>query len=111
MKRLDSIKDLQKKANEMRQDLIRMLARAGSGHSAGPLDLADVMAALYFNLLNHNPRDPHWPERDRLIFSAGHTTPIRYVAMAHSGYFPKGWLNKLRQFGSPLQGHPSRDFL
>ncbi len=90
----------------MREDLLKMLTKAGSGHSAGPLGLADIYAALYFQVLHHQPRRPNWAERDRLFLSCGHTVPIRYVAMAHAGYFPKEELETLRQFGSRLQGHP-----
>ena len=93
-------------ANNLRQDLIRMLLEAGSGHSAGPLGMADVFAALYFNVLNHKPRDPQWDGRDRLILSNGHICPIRYVAMANAGYFPKKELMTLRKLGTRLQGHP-----
>lgn len=102
-----SIRELQKKANEIRQDIIKMLVVAGSGHSAGPLDMADIFTALYFRVLKHNPKNPKWPERDRLILSNGHICPVRYVAMAHAGYFPKSWLKTLRQIGSKLEGHPS----
>ncbi len=85
-----------------------MLVAAGSGHSAGPLGMADIFAAFYFHVLNHNPQDPSWPERDRLILSNGHITPVRYAAMAHAGYFPVEELLTLRKFGSRLQGHPER---
>ena len=107
MKKMNSIKQLQAKANELRIELIKMLAAAGSGHTAGPLGLADLMAVLYFNILNQRPRQPLWPGRDRLILSAGHNVPIRYVAMAEAGYFPKAYLKTLRRLGSKLQGHPS----
>lgn len=100
--------ELEKKANEIRQDIIEMLLAAGSGHSAGPLGLADIFTALYFNILNHDSKYPKWDERDRLFLSCGHTVPVRYVAMAHAGYFPKSDLSTLRQFGSKLQGHPER---
>ncbi len=96
------------KANEIRQDLIKMLEQAGSGHSAGPLGLADIFTALYFNILKHDPKNPDWDERDILILSNGHCTPIRYVTMAHAGYLPKEELSTLRQYGSRLQGHPER---
>jgi len=102
------MKNLEKKANEIRQDLIRMLEDAGSGHSAGPLGMADVFTALYFEILNHNPKKPMWEERDRLFLSCGHIVPIRYVAMAHAGYFPLAELKTLRKFESRLQGHPER---
>lgn len=103
-----TIPQLQKKATDMRIDLIKMLEHAGSGHSAGPLDLADIFTALYFNILKHDPKNPDWDERDILILSNGHCVPIRYVAMAHAGYFAKEELMTLRQFGSRLQGHPER---
>jgi transketolase len=103
-----SIEELQKIANDIRVDLIKMLEHAGSGHSAGPLGLADIFAALYFKLLKHDPDDTNWIERDILLLSNGHCTPVRYVAMAHSGYFHKKELMTLRQFGSRLQGHPER---
>ena len=85
-----------------------MLEEAGSGHSAGPLGLADIFTALYFNVLKHDPHDPEWDERDLLVLSNGHCVPIRYVTMAHAGYFPKSELMTLRKFGSRLQGHPER---
>ena len=107
-KKTYSLPALEKKANEIRIDLIKMLEHAGSGHSAGPLGLADVFTALYFNVLKHSPKNPDWAERDILILSNGHCTPVRYVTMAHAGYFEKKELMTLRQFGSRLQGHPER---
>lgn len=103
-----SIEELQKKANEIRQDVIKMLTEAGSGHSAGSLGQADLFAALYFEVLKHDPKNPEWDERDRLFLSCGHTVPVRYVVMAHAGYFPKEDLKTLRKLGSQLQGHPER---
>ena len=88
-----------------------MLVEAGSGHTAGPLGMADIFTAMYFHVLNHDPKNPEWPERDRLILSNGHITPIRYVLMAMSGYFPVEELKTLRKFGSRLQGHPERERL
>lgn len=99
---------LEKKANEIRKDIVRMLEHAGSGHSAGPLDLADIYTALYFDVLKHDPKKPDWEDRDLLITSNGHTAPVRYAAMAHSGYFEVKELMTLRQYGSRLQGHPER---
>jgi transketolase len=95
-------------ANRIRQDVIRMLLEAGSGHSAGPLGMADVFAALYFHILNHDPKDPFWDERDRLILSNGHICPVRYAAMAEAGYFDVDELGTLRRLGTRLQGHPER---
>ena len=111
MKKEYSIEDLEKKANEIRQDIIKMLVKAGSGHSAGPLGMADVFTALYFSVLKHDPKNPFWEERDRLILSNGHICPVRYAAMAHAGYFPVKELDTLRKFGSRLQGHPERERL
>jgi transketolase len=99
---------LEHKANEIREDILKMLEHIGGGHSAGPLDLADVFTALYFNILKHDPKNPDWDERDILVLSNGHCVPVRYVAMAHAGYFPKSELMTLRQYGSRLQGHPER---
>lgn len=103
-----TVEELKTEANEIRRDIIRMLAEAGSGHSAGSLGQADLFTALYFNILKHDPKDPMWEERDRLFLSCGHTVPVRYVAMAHAGYFPKEEIGSLRKLGSRLQGHPER---
>lgn len=105
------IRDLELQANSIRQDVIEMLLEAGSGHSAGPLGMADIFTAFYFHILHHNPKNPDWPERDRLILSNGHICPVRYTAMAHAGYFPKEELKTLRKLGSRLQGHPHRTSL
>lgn len=102
---------LEKKASDIRISIIEMLADAKSGHTAGPLGMADVFAALYFNLLNHDPKNPHWEKRDRLVLSNGHICPVLYSTMAHAGYFPVEELHTLRRFGSRLQGHPHREFL
>lgn len=99
------------KANEIRQSIIDMLEDAGSGHTAGPLDMTDVFTAFYFHILNHDPKKPDWSERDRLILSNGHIVPVRYATMAHAGYFPIKELSTLRKFGSRLQGHPEREKL
>jgi len=108
MKRLITEKALKSQANEIRADIIQMLVKAGSGHSAGPLGMADIFTALYFNILNHDPKKPDWKERDRLFLSNGHICPVLYATMAHAGYFPSSLLSKLRKLGSPLQGHPER---
>jgi len=108
VRQIFSIEALELKANEIRQDIIKMLELAGSGHPGGSLGQADIFTALYFNVLNHNPKDPDWKERDILIQSNGHTCPVRYAAMAHAGYFPREELWTLRKFGSRLQGHPER---
>lgn len=100
--------ELEELANTIRQDIIKMLVEAGSGHSAGPLGMADIFTALYFVVLKHDPKNPDWPERDRLILSNGHIVPVRYATMARAGYFPVEELMTLRKFGSRLQGHPER---
>ena len=95
-------------ANTIRKDIIDMLKSAGSGHSAGPLGMTDVFTALYFEVLNHQPDNPDWEERDIVVLSNGHITPVRYATMARAGYFPVSELKTLRQLGSNLQGHPER---
>jgi len=97
---------LEKRANTIREDIITMLTTAGSGHSGGPLGMADIFTALYFHILHQDPKKPMWEERDRLLLSNGHIVPVRYVAMANAGYFPKSELATLRKLGSKLQGHP-----
>lgn len=107
----EKIAELEERAVAIRKDLIKMLEHAGSGHSAGPLGMADIFTALYFHVLNHHPKQPHWKDRDRLVLSNGHICPIRYVAMAHAGYFPKKELMTLRKLGTRLQGHPEAEKL
>ena len=107
----DKIKFLENTANNIRQSIIEMLIEAKSGHTAGPLGMADIFTLLYFHILKHDPKNPEWPERDRLILSNGHICPVLYAAMAHSGYFPVEELKTLRKFGSRLQGHPHREWL
>ncbi|MDO8579376.1 MAG: transketolase [bacterium] len=105
------IRELELKANQIRQSIIEMLLSAGSGHTAGPLGMADVFTTLYFHTLKHNPKQPNWPERDRLVLSNGHIAPVLYATMAHAGYFPVSELKTLRKFGTRLQGHPHREYL
>lgn len=107
----EKLKDLELKAIQARELLIQTLLEAGSGHSAGPLGMADIFIAFYFHILNHDPKDPQWPNRDRLILSNGHICPIRYVVMAMAGYFPVEELKTLRKINSRLQGHPHRTAL
>ncbi|MEK7135312.1 MAG: transketolase [Patescibacteria group bacterium] len=102
---------LAEKAKEIRISIIEMLIEAGSGHTAGPLDMADIFTVLYFHTLNHKPKDPKWAERDRLVLSNGHICPVLYATLAHAGYMPLSELKTLRKFGSRLQGHPWREFL
>lgn len=101
-------KDIEERARAIRETIIKMLVAAGSGHTAGPLGLADIFAAFYFHILKHDPKRPNWSERDWLILSNGHTVPVRYAAMAHAGYFSLEECMTLRKFGSRLQGHPER---
>lgn len=103
-----TLPQLEHMANTIREDIIRMLEHAGSGHSAGPLGLADIFTALYFHIMKHDPKNPDWPERDIMLLSNGHTVPVRYATMARAGYFPVEELMTLRKFGSRLQGHPER---
>lgn len=102
---------LERKANEIRQSIIEMLVAAGSGHTAGPLGMADIFTLLYFEVLKHDPKNPEWEERDRLVLSNGHICPVLYAALAHAGYFPVNELMTLRKLGSRLQGHPHRTAL
>jgi transketolase len=95
-------------ARAIRVSILDMLAEARSGHTAGPLGMADIFAALYTYILRHDPANPMWEARDRLVLSNGHIAPVRYAAMAESGYFPREELATLRRFGSRLQGHPER---
>lgn len=99
-------KDLELKANLIRTDIIEMLVEAGSGHSAGPLGMADVFTALYFNILNIDPKNPTWEERDRLVVSSGHIAPVIYATLANRGYFSREELKTLRKNETRLQGHP-----
>lgn len=103
-----SIAELEELAYTIRQDIIKMLEHAGSGHSAGSLGMADVFTALYFDVMKHDPAKPDWDERDLLVLSNGHIAPVRYATMANAGYFPRKELLTLRQFGTRLQGHPER---
>lgn len=105
------IKNLEEKAVLIRASILEMLVAAGSGHTAGPLGMTDIFTALYFHIANHDPKNPEWSNRDRIILSNGHITPVRYAAMAHAGYFPVEELLTLRKFGSRLQGHPERHAL
>ncbi len=101
-----SLNELKYKANDIRQSIIAMLLEAKSGHSAGPLGMADVFTALYFNVLKHDPKNPTWEGRDYFVLSCGHICPVLYATLAEAGYFPKSELTTLRKFGTRLQGHP-----
>ena len=107
----EKIIDLEKKANDIRESIISMLVEAGSGHTAGPLGMADIFTLFYFHILKHDPQNPSWEKRDRLVLSNGHICPVFYATMAHAGYFPLEELKTLRKFGTRLQGHPHREYL
>ncbi len=107
----EKLKDLKLKANKIRQLIIEMLLEAGSGHSGGPLGMADIFTAFYFHILNHDPKNPTMENRDRLVLSNGHICPVQYATMALAGYFPLVELKTLRKINSRLQGHPHRTSL
>ena len=108
MRKNDNIKKLKEMAGRVRKDIIEMLAQAGSGHPGGALSASDIMVALYFSVMRHNPQNPQWKERDRFILSKGHSCPAMYACLARAGYFPLQELKTLRKLGSRLQGHPSK---
>ncbi|MEW6528324.1 MAG: transketolase [Candidatus Micrarchaeota archaeon] len=109
--KITNLKQLNLIANTIRQNVIKMLHEAKSGHSAGSLGLADIFTALYFNVLYHDPQNPQWDDRDRLILSNGHVCPVLYATLANADYFPKTELMTLRKLGSRLQGHPHKGTL
>lgn len=106
-----TIPQLEEKAYDIRMDIVKMLEHAGSGHSAGPLGLADIFSALYFDVMKYDPKNPSWDERDILLLSNGHCVPVQYATMAHAGFFERKELLTLRKYGSRLQGHPERQKL
>lgn len=101
-----NIEELKEIARQLRVDCLKMLHKAKSGHTGGPLGIMDIIAVLYFHAMRHDPKNPRWEDRDRFILANGHCCPAIYVALAKAGYFPKEELDRLRQIGSPLQGHP-----
>lgn len=109
---LKTIKELKLKAVNVREDCVKMLLPAKSGHTAGPLGMADVFTAIYFSgVANIDPQNPDWPDRDRIVLSNGHICPVLYATLAEAGYYDKALMSTLRQFGSPLQGHPHKGSL
>ena len=102
----ERIKNISKMANLLRRDVVTMIHEAGDGHPGPALSCADIVAALYFDVMRVDPANPEWPDRDRFILSKGHACPVVYAALAHKGYFDVAELPKLRAFGSILQGHP-----
>lgn len=103
-----SINELKSLAKQVRRDIVQMTGEAASGHPGGSLSATEIVTALYFAVMNHDPKNPHWPDRDRFILSKGHAAPLLYSVLAHSGYFSPSELPNFRKFGSPLQGHPDR---
>ncbi|NQU73131.1 MAG: transketolase, partial [Candidatus Omnitrophica bacterium] len=108
MTKRPNVKDLKKRAVEVRKDILTMLAEAGSGHTGGSLSIVEILLSLYYYKLRHNPKEPDWPQRDRFILSKGHGCPALYAVLAECGYFPKEELLTLRKYGSRLQGHPQK---
>lgn len=105
------LEDLKKVCRDVRADILRMTAEAGSGHPGGSLSSVELMTVLYFNILNHKPLEPYWTERDRFILSKGHVGPVLYSVLARTGYFPVEELLTFRRLGSRLQGHPNMKVL
>ena len=104
--------ELQQKANDLRIDIVRMIAEAGSGHPGGSLSCADILTALYFGgVMQHDPADPKAADRDRFVLAKGHAAPALYAALAHAGYFPREELGTLRKLGARLQGHPDSNLV
>lgn len=108
-KKIHDVEKLKEISSDIRKDILLSIAEACSGHTGGSLGLADVFTCLYFSVMDHDPQNPSWKDRDRLVLSIGHVAPVLYTTLAHAGYFPKEELLTLRKFGSRLQGHPGRD--
>jgi transketolase len=111
MKKIEDVVGLKRMANRIRQDIVEMIGEAGSGHPGGSLSAADIVTALFFKVMQHDPARPAWPERDHFILSKGHAVPVLYSAFIEGGYLPRDLLHTLRKLGSPLQGHPDRRML
>ena len=109
MKKTKNIMELKKISAKIRKDILISINAAGSGHTGGSLGLSDVFTVLYFNVMNHDPKNPKWKDRDRLVLSIGHVAPVHYATLARAGYFPLEELKTLRKLGSRLQGHPGKD--
>src|SRR5882672_3268375 len=109
--RIESIAELKRMANRLRIEIVKMIGLAGSGHPGGSLSEVELLAALYFRVLRHNPSEPNWPDRDRFLLSKGHGCPALYAVLAEAGYIDHSLLATLRKMGSPLQGHPDKRFL
>jgi transketolase len=103
-----SLEELAETARLLRRRIIEMTTAAGSGHPSSSFSAAELIVGLYFGgILRHDPKNPHWPDRDRFIMSKGHAVPAQYAALAERGYFPVEQLQTLRRLGSPLEGHPN----
>jgi len=107
MERITEIDQLKRKAEEIRYDIVDMIAEAGSGHPGGSLSAADIGAVLFFNEMKYDPQNPEWKDRDKFILSKGHAAPLLYTLLAHAGYFERSELKTLRKYKSRLQGHPA----
>ena len=110
-KPVPSVDELKRIARALRIDIVKMIGAAGSGHPGGSLSEVELLTALFWRVLHHDPKDPSWPDRDRFILSKGHGCPALYAAYAHCGYIDPALLSTLRKLGSPLQGHPDKRFL
>src|ERR1043165_7823054 len=111
MKRVEDLAELKRIDNRMRKDIVKMIGEAGSGHPGGSLSATELVTALFFNVMRHDPTRPAWPDRDRFILSKGHACPVLYCMLEETGYTPPGQLNTLRKLGSIYQGHPDRRFI
>src|SRR5258706_9919188 len=111
MKRTSNVAELQAIAKQVRRDIVEMITYAKSGHPGGSLSAAEIVVTLFFDVMNHDPANPKWPDRDRFLLSKGHCCPILYAVMTECGYSPKDKLNTLRKLGSPHQAHPHVRFL
>jgi transketolase len=109
--KIESVVELKRRANRLRIEIIKMIGAAGSGHPGGSLSEVELLSALYFRVLRHNPKDPNWADRDRFVLSKGHGCPALYAVLAEAGYIDHSVLGTLRKLGSPLQGHPDKRFL
>ena len=109
--RIESVPEMKRLANRLRVEIVKMIGAAGSGHPGGSLSEVELLTALYFRILRHDPRHPKWPDRDRFILSKGHGCPALYAVLAEAGYMDRSVLGTLRKLGSPLQGHPDKRFL
>lgn len=106
--KIENQEELKKLAVTIRKDIVQMTTAAGSGHPTTSFSAVELLTTLYFKYLNHDPKNPDWPDRDRFVLSKGHGAPVLYSILAHSGYFPLDQLMTLRKLDSPLQGHPEK---